>query len=146
MLAALAILFFVLVAFDAVFSIRRMKLFGLNVELNSLVKNACALLGIEAGVFLTMLIPAAALTLLLYKTHFQVGFALLVGFRARLSYIQIQSLKFEKQIRQFKEQLKAEIASGAIKSNPPSLARPLGTTEPEARPPLPSEDKNAQSK
>ena len=95
---------------------RRMKLFGLNVELNPFVKNTCALLGIELGILLTLLIPATALALLFLWTHFQVGFALLIGFRARLSYIQIQSLKFEKQIREFKKSLD----SAAVKSTPPS--------------------------
>lgn len=131
MLQALAILFFGLCAFDSVFTRRRMRLFGLNVELNSLIKNTCALCGIELGVFLTMLLPAAALTFLLYKTHFEVGLALLIGFRARLSYIQIQSLKFEKQIREFQ----ATLNSGAVKKSAPPSARPIPDKDTVAQPP-----------
>lgn len=140
MLLALALIYYSLVAFDAVFTMRRMKKFGLAVELNSLVKNACALLGIEFGLFATILAPASALSLLLLWTHFQVGFALLIGFRARLSYIQIQSLKFEKDIRTFCKENGIEIgkSSGAGKSAPPS-ARSADTSV-VAQPPSNSKD------
>ena len=145
MLAALAAIFFGLVVFDATFTRRRMRLFGLNVELNSLIKNACALLGIELGIFCTMLLPAAALTLLMYRTHFQVGLALLIGFRARLSYIQLASLKFEKDIRKFFKENGVEISSsGAVKKSDPPSTRSTPDKSVEARPPLPSsEDKDA---
>lgn len=116
MLLALALIYYGLVCFDAVFTGRRMKKFGLNVELNQFVKWMCSTCGIEFGLLATMCAPASLLALFLLKTHFEVGFALLIGFRSRLSYIQIQSLKFEKQIREFKKSLD----SAAVKSTPPS--------------------------
>jgi hypothetical protein len=146
MLAVLAAVFFGLVVFDATFSRRRMRLFGLSVELNAAIKNTCALLGIELGVFVTMLLPAAALTYLCYRTHFQVGLALLIGFRARLSYIQIQSLKFEHQIREFRSKLAKEngLDLGPLKKDqtlPLGRSLPDKQVEAEAPPPI---DKDTQ--
>ena len=145
MLSTLAILFFILIVFDAAFTRRRMRMFGLNVELNPIIKNMCAILGVELGVTLSMVVPAAALTYLLYMTHFQVGLALLIGFRARLTYVQLQSVKFEKQIKEYRAKIIRDHQAAleqAQNSNPPASSA-LTSVEPSV--PLPTkEDDNAE--
>jgi hypothetical protein len=133
MLLALALIYYALIGFDAAFTLRRMKKFGVNVEANPWIKGLCKLCGLEFGLVAALLAPASLVSLVLLMTHFQVGFALLIGFRVRLSYIQIQTLKFEKQIQDY-------MTSGAGKSAPPS-ARSDSKTVVEAQPPSDSKDK-----
>jgi hypothetical protein len=130
MLPLLAAVFFVLVSIDAVHTYRRMKLFGLFAESNALIRKLCDKFGFKVGIVLGMFVPAAVWTALFCVTHFQVGMALLVGFRARLCFIQPQSLKYETQIRELHAKMLKEhgLDSGASKKD---QTLPLGRSTPD---------------
>jgi hypothetical protein len=75
-----------------------MHLFNVDIELNRVIHYLCKVCGIELGIMLGLMLPAACLTYLFYKLNFTVGFALLVGFRIKLFINQLQSFKLEKLI------------------------------------------------
>lgn len=105
MLLTLAVINFLLAGFDAWLTRRRINAYGLFVEQNKAIVTLIAYVGVELGILLGIMVPTAALTALFLITHFQVGFALLVGFRLKLFVLQLQSIGFENSVRRIKNEL-----------------------------------------
>jgi len=82
-----------------------MKAYGLSVELNPLIVKLSDTLGIEFGTLIGIMGPASALILLCLWTHFQVGLAFMLGMRAKMFFNQVQSIMFERQLKEFKRSL-----------------------------------------
>jgi hypothetical protein len=92
MLTFLSIVFVGLCAFDAWFSARQMRLFGIAVELNRFVRFLCGRFGIEIGAIIGVGGPSVALLALSLIFHAEVPLALIVGFRFALFLKQVIQL------------------------------------------------------
>jgi len=119
MLLTLATINFGLAAFDSWLTRRRMRDYGLNVELNPAIRFLCAVCGLEVGIMLGVMLPVAAQTLLLTWLNWPIAFALLIGFRTKLFVIQLQSLQFEKQLKAIRKELEI----GDHSAEPPSIGQ-----------------------
>lgn len=106
LLLILTIINFLLGGFDAWLSLRRMRLFGLAVELNDAIRWLSAILGKEFGVVLGIAVPVTAQCVLCLMFHWTIILALLVGFRVRLFVDQLNSFKLEAAL--LKEQRKLD--------------------------------------
>ena len=96
-----------------------MSEYGVWIELNKTIQKLSTSLGIDSGVFLGIMIPVAAQTILFYWLNWPVAFGLLIGFRFKLFITQLYSLQFEKQLKAVKKQLELEaLTSGTRISNP----------------------------
>lgn len=136
MFATLAALYFALAAFDAYLSRRRILTYGLKVELNQVIVTLCAYCGVELGVLLGIMVPSAAMLALMSWTHFEVGLAVLTGFRFNLFITQLRSLAFEKELIR----LKAELISRGLNSSEQGDTLPPESKD--SKTPSTPEDKN----
>lgn len=102
----LAAVNFGLAAFDAWLTRRRMKDYGVNVELNRTIRFAAEHLGVEFGPVVAITGIAALQSYLC--TYFGLDWVLgiLIGIRGKLFMIQLASLRFEKQAKEIRARLK----------------------------------------
>lgn len=115
-LEALAAVNFVLGAYDAYLTQRRMKAFGKGFELNHLIKSLSTRKGPEIAAVVGVLGPCVGWTYIFTYFHLTWALALLVGFNAKRFEIQLSSAVFEKQALAIQ---KAINEFGSTRSNPP---------------------------
>lgn len=89
--AALLLSYFGLVAFDVWATVKLLKTFGVDAELNGAVKWAIRKLGLARGVTLGVMLPASAWGIAL-AAH-PVVLAILVGWRCNVSFNQLHTLR-----------------------------------------------------
>lgn len=88
-----------LTGFDAMFTRRRIHLWGFSVELNTRLVRTAKLLGLDAALFIHTILPVTGLILLaLLLPQSAVWLGILFGIRLAVAYFQILSLVFEKQL------------------------------------------------
>ncbi len=97
----LALTNFALAAWDASITFRRIRAFGVNIELNRSIRKLSTHMGPELATILSIGIPAVAQSLLCTWFGLIVPLAMVVGFRLRFFYTQALSLKYESQIKDF---------------------------------------------
>jgi len=124
MLKTLALINFALAAFDAYLTRRRMHEYGIWVELNQTIQKLSRSLGIEMGVLLGIMLPVLAQTTVIYWLNWPVAFGVLIGFRLKLFVNQLMSIKFEKQLREYKKQMEGLKGAVVNPAHNPSNARP----------------------
>lgn len=134
-----AIILFLLAAFDAWLTAQRITRYGLKVELNAAIRWLASKFGPELGAFIGVAAPATAVVGVSLMFHLQWVLALLVGFRARAFFVQIESMVFEKQIKEFAASINAASSSGSHR--PPSTVAPSDEVEPKQTPKPILEDK-----
>ena len=120
MLKTLALINFALAAFDAYLTRRRMHEYGIWVELNQTIQKLSCSLGIEMGVLLGIMLPVLAQTAVIYWLNWPVAFGVLIGFRLKLFVNQLMSMKFEKQLREYKKQIELGARNPNPASTPPT--------------------------
>lgn len=135
MLLLLAAINFLLASFDAWLTRRRIRDFGVSVELNPGIRWLSTRLGPEVGAFIGILGPTAAQTIIFVSFGWPIPLAILIGLRLRLFYIQLLSLKFEKQVKQYI----ADYNLGRS-SQPPSAGSPDDSGSLSQTPPISSKD------
>jgi hypothetical protein len=113
----LAAINFLLGAFDAYITQRRLRDYGPSVELNSIIRYMATHLGPYLASIIGVLGPCIGWTYIFTVLNQPVFLAVLIGFNLKRFEIQWASLRFEAQARA----LKAELAkrNGAAAVNPP---------------------------
>lgn len=110
----LAAIYFALGSFDAWLTRRRINTYGTQVEFNQLIVTLCNVLGTDFGVLLGIILPLVITLAVLIKLNWSIPLAILIGMRLKQFITQIQSIKFEKELREFQKSL------GPLKKRPPS--------------------------
>jgi len=145
MTLVLAIILFLLSAFDAWTTQSRIKRFGVIGELNASIKYLANKIGPELGAILGVMVPATALILVALGLHLQWVLALLVGFRARQFFNQVESIYtqtfFKKELEILRQQILAASSSGQHRSLP---VAPLESVEPKTGRTISSEDRDGR--
>lgn len=110
---------FLLGAYDAWLTRRRMKAFGKNFELNQLIKVLSTHLGPDLAAVVGVLGPCVGWTFIFTFFNLPWALALLVGFNAKRFEIQLQSrvyeksaLKIQKMMNEFRSANEATLPSG----------------------------------
>lgn len=119
MLLTLAILNIILAGFDAWLTSQRMKRYGLDVELDSTTKKLAALLGKDFGPALAIYIPATVQSFLFTYLAWPAILGIFVGFRLSKFWMQLRSIQFERDLRQFKHALDTGRRSSNSGPTPP---------------------------
>jgi hypothetical protein len=96
MLTFLILINFALAAFDAWLTQRRIVDYGVDVELNGVIRKLATGLGPQMAALLGVMIPVALWSYLAFYFNTPVLFAVLVGFNLKRFEIQVASLAFEK--------------------------------------------------
>jgi len=104
---------FLLGAYDAWLTQRRMKAFGVNFELNRLIKALSTHLGPELAAVIGVLGPCVGWTYIFFYFNLPWALALMVGFNLKRFEIQLSSAVFEKQAGQIQKMLNDFRASDA---------------------------------
>jgi hypothetical protein len=128
----LATLLFGLSGFDAFITQKRITRYGVTVELNRAIQVLSSKFGPELGAIIGVMAPATALIALGLKFHLQWVLAAMVGFRLRQFFVQVESLAFERDIKEFAATLVAAASSDSHR--PPSTVAPLERVEPKQSP------------
>jgi hypothetical protein len=115
----LLLIYGAMAAYDAYLSQRRMKAYGVNVELNRFLVWLSTRLGPELGVALGVVLPAAGWAFILKYFGLTTLLAVIVGWKAKLFSIQIASLSFEKHALEIKRLLDAKNTGPAGATLPP---------------------------
>jgi hypothetical protein len=123
MLVILAIVLFLLSGFDAWITQSRIRKYGPTVELNRAISKLSTVVGPELGAILGVMVPSTALIVLCLMAHLQWVLGMMIGFRLRAFFVQVESIVFEKQIREFADSLKSASISGSHAH--PSCVAPL---------------------
>jgi hypothetical protein len=108
MLATLVIICLLLASFDCVLSENRIRKFGVKVELNSGIRWLVGKLGIPIGCYVGVLMPAVAFLVLCIIFKAAIPLALMVGFRGRAFFNQVESVIYQKEILEFAKSLHKE--------------------------------------
>jgi hypothetical protein len=108
MLAVLTILCLLLAAFDCVITEKRIRKYGVQVELNAGIRWLATKLGAPMGSYIGVLLPAVAFIAVCISFRAPSVLALMVGFRGRAFFNQVESVIFEKQITEFAKSLHKE--------------------------------------
>lgn len=127
-LQALAATNFLLSAYDAYLTNRRMKAFGSNIELNGLIKYLSTPLGPELASVIGVLGPCVGWTFILCYFNLPVALALLVGFGVKRFEIQIASRVYERSTLQIQKMMK-EFRSANGATLPPGESTPSADRE-----------------
>jgi hypothetical protein len=106
LLQTLAATNFLLGSYDAWLTQKRMKAFGKQFELNSLIKLLSTLLGSDLAAVIGVLGPCVGWTIILTFFNLPWALALLVGFNAKRFEIQLQSRAYEKAALQIQRMMK----------------------------------------
>lgn len=96
---------FLLGAYDAWLTQRRMKSFGPNFELNRLIKGISTHLGPELAAVIGVLGPCVGWTYIFSYFNLTWALALMVGFNLKRFEIQLSSAVFEKQAKQIQKMI-----------------------------------------
>jgi hypothetical protein len=110
----LAAIYFALGSFDAWLTRRRINAYGTQVELNPATVKLCHAIGTDLGVITSVILPVALTIAITVHYRWQTILAVLIGMRLKQFITQWQSIKFEKQLREFQKSL------GPLKKSPPS--------------------------
>src|SRR6266550_5055628 len=102
-LQALAATNFLLGAYDAWLTQKRMKAFGVNFELNKLIKVLTTRIGPDLAAVIGVLGPCVGWTFILCYFNLPVALALLVGFGVKRFEIQIASRAYEQSALQIQK-------------------------------------------
>lgn len=121
-----AVILFLLCAFDAWLTQRRIGRYGVSVELNRGIRWLSEKIGPELGSIIGVMAPATALISIGVLAHLQWVLSMMIGFRARMFFNQVESVVFEKQIEEFRRTL-GDAASPAHEH--PSLVTPSNDVE-----------------
>lgn len=105
-LETLAATNFLLGAYDAWLTQRRIKLFGKGFELNRLIKELSTLMGPETAAIVGVLGPVVGWTYILSYFNLTWALALLVGYNLKRFELQLSSAVFEKHAREIQKMLK----------------------------------------
>jgi hypothetical protein len=96
---------FLLGAYDAWLTQRRMRAFGVNFELNRLIKAISVHLGPELAAIIGILGPCVGWTYIFFYFHLTWTLALMVGFNLKRFEMQLSSAVFEKQVKEIQKAL-----------------------------------------
>lgn len=80
-----SILWLLLAAFDAWFTQRQMRLHGIAVEMNKVIRYLAGMLGEQAGAYFGVGVPSIAIASLAIMFHASHAIAVLVGMRLMLA-------------------------------------------------------------
>jgi hypothetical protein len=137
----LAFILFGLATFDTFLTSRRIRTYGKWVELNGLIRRLVKWFGPEAGSILGILGPTLLWVLCAKAFNATWLVALLVGLRARFCWIQLESLVFEKALRQYIKEHKMDIKAGDATVGLPSTHSDVDTSHSSPSPAQISKDK-----
>lgn len=101
----LALLNFLLGVFDTWLTQKRIRDYGVSVELNGMIRRLSTLLGPQMGSIIGVLVPASLWTYIFLYFHLPIALAVLVGFNLKRFEIQFASLLFERQAKNIKEMI-----------------------------------------
>jgi hypothetical protein len=121
MILYLAILNFLLGAFDAYVTRRHIARYGVQVESNQFIVWLSTRLGPELAAIIGILCPTALWTLLLGGIGASVPLAILVGYNLRRFVLRLSTLKFELDLLKLKKKLasgEATLPSDSNESKP----------------------------
>jgi hypothetical protein len=118
MLELLCLINFSFAAFDAWLTRRRLKTYGPNVELNGIIRATAKVLGPEAAVIGPILFIGASQSYLCNFFHLEWVIAMLVGFRLRMFYNQLMSMRFESQAKDIQKLINSKLAGGPQAPSP----------------------------
>jgi hypothetical protein len=93
MLAVLCILWLALSAFDAYATIRLLNKFGIEAEMNPMIRKLCGFWGLTKGVIAGIFTPTVIIAAGLVAFHWTMFAAVLVGMRTMLALLQVHSLR-----------------------------------------------------
>lgn len=116
MITILAIAVFLMAAFDARLTARRIEKYGTKVELNEAIAKLSTRIGSEAAALIGIMVPNAILIGVAYSLDAKLLMAGLVGFKLRYFWNQIQSLKFERNALAIAREINSR---AAVQDNPP---------------------------
>ncbi len=115
-LQALAATNFLLGSYDAWLTRKRMKAFGVNFELNGLIKFLSHLLGPDLASVIGVLGPCVGWTFIFCYFNLPVALAIMIGYGLKRFEIQLQSRVFEKNALKIQKMMNEFRAS---ESHPP---------------------------
>ena len=96
----------ILGAYDAWITQHRMRAFGLNFELNRLVKSIATRMGPEMGAAIAVFGPVVGWTYIFYYFNLPWALALMGGYGLKRFEIQLQSRVFEKNALQIQKMMR----------------------------------------
>lgn len=102
---------FALTTFDAWLTSKRIKDYGIEIEINQGVKRMAKWFGPEVASLVMLFGPTLFWTLLCIKLHSYSGLGLLTGFKLRFFYNQLQSLAFEKEAKAIKKEINSRASA-----------------------------------
>ena len=139
----LVILYFLLACFDAWLTRRRIRDYGIRVELNTLLQWIIVHTNLEVALFIGILLPSVALCGLCLLFNSPLILAVFVGFRARWFWLQIESLAFERELKRFKSKLDA-IGGRSINTRSPLQRDSVQRIDDSTMAPTTSKDENGK--
>lgn len=105
LLELLALTNFSLGVYDTYLTSRRMKAFGLNFELNTLIRFIATHLGPDGAAVLGVLVPVVGWTYIFTYFNLPVALALLVGYNIKRFELQLSSAAFENSAKEIQRQI-----------------------------------------
>lgn len=129
--AILAALLFMCGVFDSYLTVRRIKDWGPNVELNRLIRFTSTRLGPELAVLLFVLGPLVGWAYIFKLFDFPIGLGLMVGWKLKMSYVQILSLHVEKDAKLLRSMIDKKFGSGDATLPSSDATDRLGPKSPE---------------
>ena len=137
----LAFILFALATFDTWLTAKRIRTYGKWVELNRVIRICTKLVGPELGTVLGIMVPTLLWVLCAKAFNVTWILALLVGLRARFCWIQLESLVFEKTLRQYIKEHKLDKKAGDASQVTPSTCSSVDTEHSSPSPATISKDK-----
>jgi len=113
----LATVNFLLGAFDAYITQRRIRDYGVHVELNGIIRWLATHLGPYLASLIGVLGPCVGWTYIFTALELPIPLAILIGFNLKRFHIQLSSLQFEREARALKAELDKRNGEAAL--NPP---------------------------
>jgi hypothetical protein len=107
---------------------KRINDYGLEVEINAGIKNAAKLLGAEAATLVMLFGPTLFWVLLLCSLKSYSGLGILVGFKLRFFFNQLESRAFEKEAKRIQKEI--NLRSRALPSQSNSSSEDPSQTGP----------------
>jgi len=102
---------FALTTFDAWLTAKRIKDYGIEVEINQGIKHMAKWFGPEVASLIMLFGPTLLWVLLGIKAHSYSGLGILVGFKLRFFYNQLQSLAFEKEAKAIQKEMNSRASA-----------------------------------
>lgn len=129
MILYIAAINFLIGAFDTYLTQRRITDYGVEVELNNLIRWMSTCLGPQVAAILGVMLPTTLWTYLLYYFNLPIMLALLTGFNLKRFEIQVASLFFEHRAKNIQKMIddynklaggKATLPFDSKESQPPA--------------------------